>query len=152
MASLRSYQVCPLTEVLQASRAGPSKYAQRAKHRRQCSTQYLASWNVRNLFYAEGQLETAKCRDERGEAEDRKVDQELEKYGVVVAETKWFGEGVYRMGRSIMLTSGRPVPGEAQSRKRGEGITLVLTGRCVEGWRKPLEGMELTTSLNHTAV
>ena len=37
----------------------------------------------------------------------------LEKYEVVVTalqKTKWFGNNVYSVGRSLVLTSGRPSP------------------------------------------
>ena len=100
MAPLRSYQACSSAEDLQTSRAEPSFYAHRAKKRRKYSVWNLATWNVRSLLDAEGPLETAKCRDEAGEAEGRRVDQvilELERYNIAVAglqETRWYGEGV----------------------------------------------------------
>ncbi len=49
--------------------------------------------------------------------DERKVDQvvgELSKYKVEVAavqETKWFGNEVYEVRGSVVLASGRPVPG-----------------------------------------
>ena len=43
-------------------------------------------------------------------------------------ETKWFGAKEYRVGDSIALTSGREVPSLGSSRRRGEGVALVLDG------------------------
>ena len=45
---------------------------------------------------------------------------ELSSYGVVVAalqETKWFGDEVYRVDDSVVLTACRPVPGDCQEVK-----------------------------------
>ena len=55
-------------------------------------------------------------------AEDRGVDRvvsELQRYGVAVAglqDTKWFGAEAYRVGESVVLAAGRPVPGLARQR------------------------------------
>ena len=64
----------------------------------------------------------------------RKIDQvvdELKNYRINVAglqETKWFGAEEYRVGDSIVLTSGREVPSLGRSHRRGEGVALVLHG------------------------
>ena len=56
--------------------------------------------------------------------DERKVDQvlsELDRYGVVVAglqETKWFGSKIYKVGKCVILSSGRDVPKEGGSRQR----------------------------------
>ena len=82
----------------------------------------------------------ARCRDETGEAEDRRVDQvvaELERYNIALAglqETKWFGTGVYSVGESVVLASGRPVPVDNQPKTRGEGVALVLAGPARQAW------------------
>ena len=59
---------------------------------------------------------------------------ELQRYGVTVAglqETKWFGAEAYRVGESVVLAAGRPVPGVGQAKKRGEGVAIVLTGPAI---------------------
>ena len=43
-------------------------------------------------------------------------------------ETKWFDAKEYRVGDSIVLTSGREVPSLGRSHQRGEGVALVLHG------------------------
>ena len=45
----------------------------------------------------------------------------------------WFGDGVYRVGDALLLTSGRPVP-EVNFR-RGEGVATVLRGRALAAFR-----------------
>ena len=139
MVPLSSCQVCPPTEELQASWVGPSNYAHRTK--RKVVVWNIASWNVRTLLDVEGSLETARSRDEVNSAEDRRIDQvvgELGRYSVVVAglqETKWFGEGVYRVEKSLVLASGRPVPGGNQIKRKGEGVAIVLTGPAIDAWK-----------------
>lgn len=55
-------------------------------------------------------------RDDMQVVDERKIDQvvdELGRYKIDIAalqETKWFGEGVYRMGESTVLAAGRLVP------------------------------------------
>ena len=101
----------------------------------------LASWNVRSLLDVEGSLETARSRDEVKNAEDRRADQvvnELQRYGAAVAglqETKWLGAEAYRVGESVALAAGRPIPRVGQAKKRGEGVTIVLTGPAIGAWR-----------------
>ena len=63
---------------------------------------------------------------------------EVERYGVVVSalqETKWFGNEVYRVGNSVVLTAGRPVPAEGQARKHREGVAIVLSGQALHAWK-----------------
>ena len=79
MASPRSYQVCPPAEKLQTSQVGPSNRAIRAKKH--------SLWNlaVRSLLDIDGRIEIARCCNETGEAEDRRVDHvvaELEQYNI----------------------------------------------------------------------
>ena len=50
-------------------------------------------------------------------------------------ETKWFGSGVYRVAESVVIASGRPVPGVGVVNQRGEGVAIVLSGDAVEAWR-----------------
>jgi hypothetical protein len=43
---------------------------------------------------------------------------------VALQETKWFGDGVYNVGDSIVLASGRAAPGVGVVRQRGGGLLL----------------------------
>ena len=124
---------------LQPSEGKPS-YVLRKKQN-QGLIWYLASWNVCSLLEREGPIETArKCR-EVADAKDRRIDQvvgQLERYCLVVAaqqETKWFGDNVYAVGNSIVLTAGRLVPENDDVRQRGEGVALVLSGPAISGWK-----------------
>jgi len=82
----------------------------------------------------EGSVETARQGMDARNAEDRKVDlvvRELGRYGMKVAplqETKWFGRAVYRVGESVVLAAGRPVPVPGEPVQRGEGVAIVLSG------------------------
>ena len=112
--------------------------AQRTKLRRNC-VWHLASWNVRTLLDTVGPIETARQRCVGRDAEDRRIDQVidiLEDYCVTVAalqETKWFGSEIYTVGKSLVLTAGRPVPRD--DGQRGEGVALVLGGPAIHAWK-----------------
>ena len=73
--------------------------------------------------------------------DERNIDQvvyELERYQVVVAvlqETKWFGSDMYTVEDSVVLTSGKVVPEQEDSRQRGEGVAVVLSGSAVSTWK-----------------
>ena len=63
---------------------------------------------------------------------------ELDRYGVVVAglqETKWFGSKIYKVGKSVILSSGRNVPKEEGSTQRGEGVAIAMSGPAVSAWK-----------------
>ena len=49
-------------------------------------------------------------------------------------ETKWFGNAMHKVGESIVLTAGWPMPSAGQSRQRGEGVAIVLSGPAVAAW------------------
>ena len=51
-------------------------------------------------------------------------------------ETKWFGNAVYKVGESIVLTAGRPTPQAGQPRQRGEGVAIILSGLAVAAWKR----------------
>lgn len=57
--------------------------------------------------------------------EERKVDVvilKLDRYGMMIGalqETKWFGVAEYRVGESIVLAAGRPVPSSGEPIQRG---------------------------------
>ena len=85
--------------------------------------------------------ETARQGDDMQVVDEQKIDQvvdELGRYKTDIAalqETKWFGEGVYRVGgggggggRSVVLAAGRPVPRAGAVKQRGEGVAIVLSG------------------------
>ena len=118
MVSLISCQGCASAEALHPSQSSPSSCAHRTGHLN--FVWYLASWNVRTLLDVEGSVETAKQGNDVGlVADERKIDQvmnELKRYRVKVAalqETKWFGKEVCKVGESIVLNSGRPLPDSA---------------------------------------
>ena len=75
------------------------------------------------------------------EGEDRWIDlviREMKRYKVVAAalqETKWFGNEVYKVGESIVLTAGQPTPQAGQPRQRGEGAVIVLNGPAASAWK-----------------
>ena len=137
MAPLRSPLVCPPAESLRDSRANDSAFRAKSGAREDW---YAGTWNVRSLLDNEGSIETARQGSERDGNEDRRIDlvlRELGRYGIKVAalqETKWFGNAVYHVGRSVVLSAGRPTPGTEQPRQRGEGVAIVLTGEAVTAW------------------
>ena len=53
----------------------------------------------------------------------------------VLQETKWFGEAVYSVGESGMLTAGRAVPGMRVINQRGEGVAIVMSGPAIGTWK-----------------
>lgn len=74
----------------------------------------FGTWNVRSMVDTAGCVEVASCHAGRGE--DCKVDlviSEQARYVIVVGalqETKWFGNEVYEVADSVVLTSGRRTP------------------------------------------
>jgi len=136
MAPLGSRQDCSPAEALHPSQGEPSLGAHRASQK-----WYVASWNVRTLLDVEGSIETARGFGDGSVVDERKLDQvlsELDRYGVVVAglqETKWFGSNIYKVGKSVILSSGRDVPKEGESRQRGEGVAIVMSGPAVSAWK-----------------
>ena len=110
-------------------------------HREQSKGDQHGSWNVRSLLDCEGAVETARQRTETGHFDDKRIDQvmrELERYRITVAalqETKWFGEAVYKVGKSIVLAAGRPTPLVGEPRQRDEGVAITLSGPAVKAWK-----------------
>ena len=140
MSSLDSHPTSTPVEDLQTSRAR-SNYAFKAK--RSKMTWKLGSWNVRSLLDVEGSVETARQSAEVANSvrEERKIDlviRELDRYGVTIGalqETKWFGIAKYKVGESLVLAAGRPVPTHGEPGQRGEGVAIVLSGPAVQAWR-----------------
>ena len=140
MVSLGRYQACSPAEDLQPSQ-GRNKQQQYHAHRARKANLFLkvGTWNVRSMVDTEGCIEVAsQTNGKRGE--DRKVDQvvgELARYDVVVGalqETKWFGDEVYEVDESVVLTAGRNTPAQGEIVRRGEGVALVLRGLALAGW------------------
>ena len=50
-------------------------------------------------------------------------------------ETRWFGSEVYSVADSVVLSSGRDLPGEDGDWRRGEGVAIVMRGRALQQWR-----------------
>ena len=46
------------------------------------------------------------------------------------------GSSVYKVGNSVVLATGRPVPGPGEPLQRGEGVAIVLSGPAVGAWRE----------------
>ena len=42
---------------------------------------------------------------------------------------------VYRVAESVVIASGRPVPGAGEVKQRGEGVAIVFSGPAVEAGR-----------------
>ena len=141
MAPLKSYQECSPAEALHTSQGGRSFGAHRTGQVHNSDVWFLASWNVRTLLDVEGPVDTARQGDDVHVEDERKIDQvvdELGRYYINVAalqETKWFGENVYKVGESVVLAAGRPVPGRRLIKQRGEGVAIVLSGAAVNAWK-----------------
>ena len=96
---------------------------------------------MRTLLDAGGLIETAKHIAELIISDERKIDQIVEvlkKYNVYLAglqETKWFGAEMYKVGDSVALSSGRPVPTTRESHHKREGVALVLRGSAIQAWK-----------------
>ena len=141
MASLSSCQDCSPVEALHTSQDEPTFCAHRASRLCGFSVWYVASWNVRTLLDMEGSIETARQDCNENVKDERKSDQvvsELNRYQVAVAalqETKWFGNRLYRVGNSVVLTAGSEVPGRGVVRQRGEGVAIVLSGPVLSAWK-----------------
>ena len=149
MAPLGSRQDYSPAEALHPFQGESSLGAHRASQK-----WYVASWNVRTLLDVEGSIETARGFGDVSVVDERKVVQvlsELDRYGVVVVglqETKWFGSKIYKVGKSVILSSGRDVPKEGGSRQRdarpqaakGDAVQLAAT-TPTQMW--PKEKMEV---------
>ena len=64
---------------------------------------------------------------------------QLKKYGMDIVglqETLWFGSHQYTVGDCLVLTSGRPTPTGDEPARRGEGVAVVLRGRCREAFER----------------
>ena len=141
MVPFRSSLTCSPVEGLHASQVVTTKHAHRRAKLGSSKAWYFRTWNVRSLVDNEGTVETARVGSEMSESEDRRIDlviRELKRYNIKVPalqETKWFGNAVYHVGKSIVLTAGRETPQGCQPRQRGEGVAIVLTDHVVSAWK-----------------
>ena len=89
----------------------------------------------------EGSIGTVRCGCDVNVVDEKRIDQVvsvLDRYRVVVAalqETKWFGNEFHNVGKSVVLTAGREVPGVEAARQRGEGVAIVLPCLAMSAWR-----------------
>ena len=119
-----------------------SAFKTKVKNAKKASSWRVGSWNVRSLLDSEGPVETARQGRDTAQGEDRRIDQvvmELNRYNVKIAalqETKWFGNAMYRVGESIVVAAGRPVPKPGETLQRGEGVAIVLSGPAVRAWKE----------------
>ena len=141
MAPLSAPHECSPAENLQASWEVTTVSAHSGAKRRR-SFWYFGTWNVRSLLDNEGPIETARQGPECHQlSEDRRIDlvvRELNRYRITVAalqETKWFGSATYSVGKSVVLTAGRPTPQAGQSNQRGEGVAIVLSSPAIAAWK-----------------
>ena len=138
MSSLNLHLTGSPAEDLHTSQA---RYRRAHRAKKTSVTWKFGTWNVRSMLDAEGSVETARQGMDARNAEDSKVDlvvRQLGRYGVKVAplqETKWFGRAVYRVGESVVLAAGRPVPVPGEPVQRGEGVAIVLSGPAIHAWR-----------------
>ena len=122
MLSLSSPLASPPAEDLHTSQVRSTR-AHRTRSKKYAWR--LATWNVRALLDSEGSVMTARQGRDAGQAEDCRVDlvvRELKRYSVEVAalqETIFFGNEVYNVGDSVVLTAGRPPPALGET-VRGE--------------------------------
>ena len=115
---------------LQLSQGKPkSRNAHRARLKRSPAW-YLGPWNIRSLVDCEGPVETARQRT-ANESDNKRIDlviRELKRCQVVVAglqETKWFGNAMYKVGESIVMTAGRPMPTLQQGRTTSDHLHIL---------------------------
>ena len=141
MSSLCSSLVCSPAENLPVSQA--RLHSARRGVRRRRPFWYFDTWNVQSLLDSEGSVETARQGlDCRQVTEDQRIDlvvRELYRYKIPVAalqETKWFGQAVYCVGKSVVITAGRPTQQPGQSKERGEGVAVVFSGPAITTWKK----------------
>ena len=126
MVSLHSPLACPPAETLQSSWA-KLNVAFKAERSSKDPVWCVGTWNVRTLLDDEGSLETARQGKETVKTDDHRIDlllRELGRYRIKIAalqETKWFADGEYCMGKSVVLTAGQPIP-EAGSIDRREKV------------------------------
>ena len=106
----------------------------------------VATWNVRSLVNFSGPAGTAFVRQEFSEKnlsrkDDRRIDivvDELRRLRIEVAglqETLWFGRDIFSVVDSMVLTSGKKLPGPDGEFRRGGGVAVVLRGRALLAWR-----------------
>ena len=91
---------------------------------------------------AEDPVEMARQGRDAALGQNHRIDlmvRDLDRYDVVVAtlqETKWMGSNVYHVGGSVVLATGRQVPGPGVPLQRGEGVAQVLSGLAVGAWQE----------------
>ena len=64
---------------------------------------------------------------------------ELKRYDVKVAalpETEWFGNEVYQVGGSVVLTAERERPSEGDGMQWDAGVGIVLLGPIIDAWKR----------------
>ena len=117
----------------------------------------LACWNMRSLVESEGGRKTARSRSDRrdkGTVEKKSTLMvwELKRYGIFAAgisETQWFGNDIYDIEDHTILHSGRPLPGDGDHARRGEGVGLILSPEATRAWR---EGGEMWQAVSARVI
>ena len=70
---------------------------------------------------------------------------------VALQETKWFGNEVYRVGKSVILTAGKEIPVAGEYVLKGEGVALVVGEKAVRAW-EIVESIEPMADLSVSAA
>ena len=138
MASLRSYLGFSLAEALQTSQGETCFIACRTSKSYELCVWFMVSWNVRSRIFVnvEGSIETARRSCDDSVIDEWKIDQVISEVSVAaLQETRWFGKNIYRVGSSVVLSALRDIPDAGQTRHRGEGVVLVLSGKAVNAWK-----------------
>ncbi len=115
----------------------------------------VACWNVRSLVKNDGSLETGRVRQSersmRGGVERKAMILvwELKRYSTfaaAISETQWFGNNIFEVEDHVILHSGRKLPGEQETIRRGEGAGIVLSAEAAKAWRDGGEQWEPVNS------
>ena len=107
--------------------------------RRKEFTLSVGTWNVRSLLESEGPVQTASTRHQV--ADDKKIYRIIQIFKrlgleiVCLQETYWLDKNVYNIDGAVLISSGRPSPGEGESCRRGEGVAILLLGNAARAWR-----------------
>ena len=96
-------------------------------------------WNVRSLVERDSRIETAAVSGRV--VEDRKIHrvvselQRLKIGATGLQEAHWFGCDSYVVDGFMVLSAGRPPPRDECSRRRCEGVAMVLDRDAADAWK-----------------
>ena len=79
---------------------------------------------------------------------------ELKHYNIfaaTISEMKWLGNNIYEVEGHAILHLGRPLPGDGEQMRRGEGVGLVLSPEAIRAWSQGGEAWQTISSRVITA-